>query len=58
MIWISKSSNGEKIVFEKKGSDVRSMKINRENTESFVTLEARAKEWFAMGYSQNWKKEL
>ena len=58
MIWISKNSNGEKTVFEKKGSDVRSMKINKENTQSFVTLQARAKEWFAMGYSQNWKKEL
>jgi len=58
MIWISKNSNGERTVFQKNESDVRSMKINKENTESFVTLEARAKEWFGMGYSQNWKKEL
>ena len=58
MIWISKNSNGERTVFQKNESDIRSMKINKENTESFVTLEARAKEWFGMGYSQNWKKEL
>tara|TARA_B100000767_G_C19496350_1_gene422376 strand:+ start:390 stop:557 length:168 start_codon:yes stop_codon:yes gene_type:complete len=55
MIWISKNSNGEKTVFEKKGSDVRSMKINKENTQSFVTLQARAKEWFAMK-PMGWQK--
>jgi hypothetical protein len=34
------------------------MKVGKDNTETFVSLISRAKEWFAMGYNENWKKEL
>lgn len=48
MIWVTKNSKGEKTVFEKKGSVLKSMKVySVDNTASYDTLIARAKEWFS-----------
>jgi len=48
MIWVTTNSKGEKTVFEKKGSVLKSMTVdNVENTESYDVLIARAKEWFS-----------
>jgi hypothetical protein len=58
MIWVNTNSSGERTVFQNSGADVRSMKVGKDNTETFVSLISRAKEWFAMGYNENWKKEL
>ena len=48
MIWVTTNSKGEKTVFEKKGSVLKSMKVySVDNTSSYDTLIARAKEWFS-----------
>lgn len=47
MIWVEKNRNGEKTVFEKNGSVLKSLKVGEHNTESYTSLVARAKEWFA-----------
>ena len=48
MIWVTKNSNGEKIVFEKKGSVLKSMTVNNvDNTASYDALIERAKKWFS-----------
>jgi|TARA_R100001443_G_scaffold86472_3_gene93137 hypothetical protein len=47
MIWVNKKKNGERIVFQKEGSILKSMKINKENTQSFDMIVSRAKKWFS-----------
>lgn len=62
MMWITTNSKGEKIVFEKKGSVLKSMTVNVEgfnNTASYDTLIERAKKWFSTNskYCLHKKKE-
>jgi len=59
MMWITTNSKGEKIVFEKKGSVLKSMTVNVDNTASYDTLIERAKKWFSTNskYCLHKKKE-
>jgi len=48
MIWVTKNSKGEKIVFEKKGSVLKSMTVyGGHNTASHDALIERAKKYFS-----------